>query len=109
MHYRNRQSSMIISPKKGIKTNKNNDLKIKNLKSTKVISSIYRKFGEKKNVNFKKLSQGTVSTKVKDILNYKRIGNKIRKSSNNNILLKSFSVILNKENQSKNLQINVKK
>jgi len=109
LHYRNRQSSMIISPKKGIKTNKNNDLKIKNLKSTKVISSIYRKFGEKKNVNFKKLSQGTVSTKVKDILNYKRIGNKIRKSSNNNILLKSFSVILNKENQSKNLQINVDK
>ena len=106
LHYRNRQqSSIIISSKsKGILLNKNTELKINNLKSSKVISSIYRKFGEKKNSNIKKLNQGTVSLNSKAVSNHKKsidnISN-IRKSSHNN-LIKSFSVILNKNDLTRN-------
>ena len=106
LHYRNRQSSMIISSK-GILKNKKSDLKINNLKSTKVISSIYRKFGEKKMSKFKKVSQGTAASNAKVVSNYKKSidnMNQIRKSSHNN-LIKSFSISI-KNNPSRNLQVN---
>jgi hypothetical protein len=106
LHYRNRQSSMIISSK-GILKNKKSELKINNLKSTKVISSIYRKFGEKKMSNFKKVSQGTAASNAKVVSNYKKSIdniNQIRKSSHNN-LIKSFSISI-KNNPSRNLQVN---
>ena len=106
LHYRNRQSSMIISSK-GILKNKKSELKINNLKSTKVISSIYRKFGEKKMSNFKKVCQGNAASNAKVVSNYKKSIdniNQIRKSSHNN-LIKSFSISI-KNNPSRNLQVN---
>ena len=114
LHYKNRQSSMIISSHKGNTQNKQPELKINNLKSSKIVSSIFRKFSDKKPLNFTKLSgQGTVSSNAKIISNYKKsIGNigsnsnQIRKKSYQNTLIKSFSVTSNKANQTNNPQIN---
>ena len=113
LHYKNRQSSMIISSQKGIIQNKQPELKINNLKSSKIVNSIFRKFNVKKILNFKKLScQGTASSNAKIASNYKKsIGNiggdknQIRKKNNQNSLLKSFSVIYNKNNKNNQAKI----
>ena len=62
---------MIISSHKEIVQNKPTRLK-KNLKSTKIVSSIFRKFYDKQPSNFKKLS-GTASSNAKIISNYKKV------------------------------------
>ena len=106
LNYKNRQSSMIISSHKNILHNKQGELKVNNLKSSKVVSSIFRKFSDKKSLGFKKLScQPTASSNAKIVSNYKKsIGNKsqLRKKSYNNNLIKSFNITPNKTNQNQN-------
>jgi serine/threonine protein kinase len=109
LNYKNRQSSMIISSRKNILHNKQGELKANNLKSSKVVSSIFRKFSDKKSLNFKKLScQPTASSNAKIVSNYKKsIGNntsQFRKKSHNNNLIKSLNMTPNKTNQNKNQQ-----
>ena len=114
LHFKNRQSSMIISSHKEIAQNKPTDLKIKNLKSTKVVSSIFRKFYNKKPSNFKKLNcQGTASSNAKIISNYKKsignIGNNIipiRKKSYHNSLVKSVIITSNQIKNQQNIKEN---
>ena len=114
LHCKNRQSSMIISSHKGTAQNKQSELKINNLKSSKIVCSLFRKFSDKKPSNFKKLSgQGTVSSNAKVFSNYKKsienLGvniNPTRKKSHQNTLIKSFSVTTNKTNQANNPQVN---
>ena len=56
LHCRNRQSSMIISSHKTLLQKNQNELKINNLKSSKIVSSIFRKFSDKKVFGFQKLN-----------------------------------------------------
>ena len=107
-NYKNRQSSMIISSHKNILHNKPGELKANNLKSSKVESSIFRKFyDKKKSLNFIKLNaQPTASFNAKIVSNYKKsIGSTshIRKKSYNN-LIKSLYISSNKTNNNKNQQ-----
>ena len=112
LYYRNRQNSVIISSHKGLLHNKNSDLKTNNLKNTKLLSSICRKFENKKVVNFKNINNKNTSiSNTKIIPNYnKSIGNlsHIRKKSHHS-LLKSFSDGINKSNIPKNIKTNKEK
>ena len=97
LHCRNRQSSMIISSHKTLLQKNQNELKINNLKSSKIVSSIFRKFSDKKVFGFQKLNcHQNVSSSTNIVSNYQnRIGNvgntsQIRKRSFNN-LIKSFN------------------
>ena len=112
LYYRNRQNSVIISSHKGLLHNKNSDLKTNNLKNSKILSSICRKFENKKVVNFKNINnKNTAVSNNKIIPNYnKSIGNinHIRKKSHHS-LVKSFSDEINKSNIPKNIKTNKEK
>ena len=102
-------SSMILSAHKGVLQNKKYEFKINNLKSSKITSSIFRKFTDKKEKResiFNKLNcLGTASSKAKVISNYKKAienSNILKRSCHNN-LVKSFSVTSNKNNHPKNI------
>ena len=88
---------MIISSHKTLLQKNQNELKINNLKSSKIVSSIFRKFSDKKVFGFQKLNcHQNVSSSTNIVSNYQnRIGNvgntsQIRKRSFNN-LIKSFN------------------
>ena len=110
LQYRNRQSSVIISSHKILLNNKNSDFKGDKIKNAKVLSSIYRKFVNKKVVNFKKISgKGNALSNGKSTSNYKMsLGNisQIRKNHHNNNLVKSFSVAIDKNNTNKTSKTN---
>ena len=112
LYYRNRQNSVIISSHKGLLHNKNSDLKTNNLKNTKLLSSICRKFENKKVVNFKNINNKNTSiSNTKIIPNYnKSIGNLsyIRKKSHHS-LMKSFNDAINKSNIPNNIKANKEK
>ena len=103
LYYRNRKNSVIISSNKVI--NKNSDSKPDKLNSSKIVSSIYRKFGNKKAIDIKKVNnQATSISNGKIVSNYKKnIGNisHIRKNTHHN-LVKSFSVVIKKNNNPRN-------
>jgi len=103
MHYKNRNSSVIIPSYKGLfKSKKMNDLKIK-----KVISSISKKFEDKNKLfNFKKLIQKNVTSAKKILSNRNQniIKTNIIKSSCLS-LLNNFKETINKEFSNKKLHL----
>ena len=110
LYYRNRKNSVIISSNKV--NNKNYDSKPDKLNSSKIVSSIYRKFGNKKAIDFKKVNnQATSISNGKIVSNFKKnIGNisHIRKNTHHN-LVKSFSVVIKKNNKPRNTKTNIEK
>jgi len=105
MHYKNRNSSVIIPSYKGIFKNKKNESKCYDLKTKKVISSISKKFGDKNKLfNFKKLIYQKNATSNKKILS-----NRIQDITKTNIIKNSCMNLLNKFNETINKEFPSKK
>jgi hypothetical protein len=108
MHYKNRNSSIIISSYKGIFKNKKNENKYNDLKTKKATSLISKKFGDKNTLfNFKKLIHQKNATS-----NKKNVSNPNQDITKTNIvktsclnLLNNFNEIINKGFPNKKLKL----
>ena len=108
MHYKSRNSSVIISSYKRICKNKKNENKYNDLKGKKITSSISKKFGEKNKLfNYKKIIHKKNATS-----NKKMIFNRNQDITKSNIiktsclnLLNNFNETINKEFSNKKLKL----
>ena len=108
MHYKNRNSSVIISSYKGIYKNNKNENKYNDLKGKKIASSISKRFGDKNKLfNYKKLIPQKNATSNKKIIfnrNQDITKSNIIKTSCLN-LLNNFNETINKEFSNKKLKL----
>ena len=108
MHYKNRNSSVIISSYKGIFKNKKIENRYNDLKTKKVTSLISKKYGDKNKLfNFKKLIHQKNATSNKKIITNRNQDitkiNIVKTSSLN--LLNNFKETITKEFPSKKLKL----